>query len=55
MEGASLTFEALVFAASGMPYTQIFELVRTHCQAIGIDLQVNEVERSLGETRIAGK
>ncbi|MGA8194286.1 MAG: ABC transporter substrate-binding protein [Acetobacteraceae bacterium] len=49
-----LSFEALVFAASGMPYTQIFELVRTHCQAIGIDLQVNEVERSLGETRIQG-
>jgi peptide/nickel transport system substrate-binding protein len=29
-------------------------LVRTHCQAIRIDLQVNEVERSLGETRIRG-
>ncbi len=48
-----LTFEVLVFAASGMPYTQICELVRTHSQAIGIDLQVNEVERSLGEARIA--
>ena len=47
-----LSFEALVFAASGMPYTEIFELVRTHCQAIGVDLQVNEVERSLGEARI---
>jgi peptide/nickel transport system substrate-binding protein len=47
-----LTLEALTYAASGMPYTQIFELVRTHCQAIGIDMQVNEVERSLGETRV---
>ncbi len=47
-----LSLEALVFAASGMPYTQICELVRAHWQAIGIDLQVNEVERSLGETRI---
>jgi peptide/nickel transport system substrate-binding protein len=47
-----LSFEALVFAAAGMPYTEIFELVRTHCQAIGVDLQVNEVERSLGEARI---
>jgi peptide/nickel transport system substrate-binding protein len=48
-----LTFEILVFAAAGMPYTQICELVRTHSQAIGIDLQVNEIERSLGEARIA--
>lgn len=47
-----LTLEALVFAASGMPYTQICELVHTHWQAIGINLQVNEVERSLGEARI---
>jgi peptide/nickel transport system substrate-binding protein len=43
----------LVFAASGMPYTQICELARTHAQAVGIDLQVNEIERSLGEARIA--
>jgi peptide/nickel transport system substrate-binding protein len=48
-----LTFEVLVFAAAGMPYTQICELARTHSQAIGIDLQVNEIERSLGEARIA--
>jgi peptide/nickel transport system substrate-binding protein len=47
-----LTVEVLVFAASGMPYTQICELVHTHWQAIGIDLQVSEVERSLGEARI---
>ena len=48
-----LTFEVLVFAASGMPYTQICELARTHAQAVGVDLQVNEIERSLGEARIA--
>jgi peptide/nickel transport system substrate-binding protein len=47
-----LTLEVLVFAASGMPFTQICELVRTHSQAVGIDLQVNEVERSLGEARV---
>lgn len=49
-----LTLEVMVFAASGMPYTQITELVRSHWRDIGIDLQVNEVERSLGESRIAG-
>jgi peptide/nickel transport system substrate-binding protein len=49
-----LTLEVLIYAASGMPYTQICELVHSHCQTVGIDLQVNEVERSLGETRIQG-
>ena len=47
-----LTLEVLVYAASGMPYTQICELAHTHCHTVGIDLQVNEVERSLGEARI---
>jgi peptide/nickel transport system substrate-binding protein len=50
--GGRLTFEVLVFAASGMPFTQICELAHTHCQAVGIDLRVNEVERSLGEARV---
>jgi peptide/nickel transport system substrate-binding protein len=47
-----LRLEMMVYAGSGLPYAQIGELVRSHWRQIGIDVQINEVERSLGESRI---
>ena len=51
--GGRLRLEMMVYAGSGMPYAQISELIRSHWRDIGIDLQVNEVERSLGESRVS--
>ena len=47
-----LSLELMTFAASGLPYAQIGELIRAQWRKIGIDLQINEVERSLGESRL---
>lgn len=49
--GQRLTFEIMAYAAQSLPYGQICEVIRRHWNDIGIDIRVNEVERSLGETR----
>jgi peptide/nickel transport system substrate-binding protein len=46
-----LTLVITAYAGQSLPYTQMSEVVRNHWAEIGIDVQVNEVERTLGETR----
>jgi peptide/nickel transport system substrate-binding protein len=45
-----LRLELMTYGGQFLQYTQISEMIRTQWRTIGIDLQVNEVERSLGES-----
>jgi peptide/nickel transport system substrate-binding protein len=48
-----LRIELMTYGGQFLQYTQISEMIRSQWRDIGIDLQVNEVERSLGESRHA--
>jgi peptide/nickel transport system substrate-binding protein len=48
-----LRLEVMTFGGQFVQYTRISEMVREHWKKIGIDLVVQEVERSLGEKRHA--
>jgi len=48
-----LTLEGMSYAGQFFQYTQVLEMVRQQYKAIGIDLFVLEVERGLGEERVA--
>jgi peptide/nickel transport system substrate-binding protein len=46
-----LRIEVTTYGGQFVQYTKIMEMIRGHWKQIGIDLEVKEVERSLGETR----
>jgi peptide/nickel transport system substrate-binding protein len=48
-----LRIEVTTYGGQFVQYTKIMEMIKSHWKAIGIDLDVKEVERSLGETRAA--
>ena len=48
-----LRLEVTTFGGQFVQFTRISEMIREHWKKIGIDLIVNEVERSLGEKRAA--
>jgi peptide/nickel transport system substrate-binding protein len=45
-----LRLELMTYGGQFLQYTQISEMIRAQWREIGIDVQVNEVERSLGES-----
>jgi peptide/nickel transport system substrate-binding protein len=45
-----IRLELMTYGGQFLQYTQISEVIRTQWQQIGIDVQINEVERSLGES-----
>ncbi len=45
-----LRLELMTYGGQFLQYTQISEVIRTQWRDIGIDVQINEVERSLGES-----
>lgn len=52
-DGNRLRLEVTTYGAQFLPYTQLMEVVGQQWRRIGIDLQVKEVERSLGEKQHA--